>query len=209
MLALYGFAAIIVGITAMQSGFWGAVIASGFLMIAYELVKRVVTYLKKERKTSVPQNNPRGENKPNIFVKAYFWWKLDAIELNNQILNYNTLSIWKSVRKMSALLLIFSSIATIGFVISGSIASEFLVDASISAVLAIFVYRGHRWATMSAMIYWTLSKAYGIYAHSNIAMQLIWWAVYMKPLYFAYCVGRNPSVKSVSPENIQAPKESA
>jgi hypothetical protein len=43
----------------------------------------------------------------------FIWWKVDKDELTKQVKEYNSLSIWRSARKISALLLLFSAAVTV------------------------------------------------------------------------------------------------
>jgi hypothetical protein len=136
------------------------------------------------------------EKKPNRLVSTYCWWKIDEVEKLNQIANYNTLSIWKSARKSSALLLVFSGLITLGFFFAGSSTTdglEGLIDVALFFILAPFVYQGRKPALMIAMLLWTIEKLASITNHSSPVIQVIWWALYMKAFYMAYTVGRNPT----------------
>jgi hypothetical protein len=65
------------------------------------------------------------------------------------------------------------------------------VDVIIMAVLAVFIYWGHRWAMFVAMVLWTLEKALSAWVvietgrGGNVLLQVLWWCVYMHAFYLA------------------------
>jgi len=135
-------------------------------------------------------------------LHSLLWWKLDLTELDKQINQYNTLSIIKSTRGQSFLLLIFSSCFTILSILFSDLPNIDFVEVFLSLLLGYFIYRGHQWAMMSAMIFWTVEKLYPLYevyealinfSDSNsegLIMYLIWWALYMHIFYLAFNVER-------------------
>jgi hypothetical protein len=124
-----------------------------------------------------------------------FWWRIDPAEPDIQVEQYETLRFWKAARKLSVACLAFSVCTVIAFIyfkLSDSIAYW---DAGVFAVLAAFIYFGHRWAMIAAMILWTIDKGLFIAqgfdsgsAGSNPIMQIIWWAVFMHAFYLAFRV---------------------
>jgi tetratricopeptide (TPR) repeat protein len=61
--------------------------------------------------------------------------------------------------------------------------------------LGYFIYRGHQWAMISAMLFWSGEKFYQIYAglqnsatYHYFWFGLIWWAIYMRAFYLAFKV---------------------
>lgn len=122
------------------------------------------------------------------------WWLIDPTELSHQVDEYGRLNIFKSIRGQAALCLLLSVSLTIVFVLFRMVDSSAYVDAVILAVLAIFVYLGHRWAMIGAMILWTLEKGFllagSFESHSTTItghpiVQIVWWALYMHAFYFA------------------------
>jgi hypothetical protein len=82
-----------------------------------------------------------------------------------------------------------SAIATIIFVFVGWTGAWSVLDAVFFVGLGAFVYRGHRWAMICAMVFWTLEKAYGLFAKPQYAiMSVLWWTIYMQVFYMAYGV---------------------
>lgn len=117
------------------------------------------------------------------------WWKIAPDELQRQVREYDSLGMVKSARGSSAILLALSAIVTTIFVGVGWTDAWSLVDAVFFLGLGAFIFRGHRWAMICAMVFWTLEKAYGLYARPQYAiMSVIWWTVYMQAFYMAYRV---------------------
>jgi hypothetical protein len=90
-------------------------------------------------------------------------------------------------------------VATVAFIYFGMMNQTAYVDAGIAAVLAVFVYLGHRWAMIAAMVWWTIEKGYLLYdrvsanpgsAASAVVGQVIWWAIFMHFFYLAFRVER-------------------
>lgn len=125
------------------------------------------------------------------------WWQIDQEELNAQVLNYKNWGIFKSARGQSALCLLFSIAITSAFVLFKAFSVDAVGDAALMAILALFIYLGHRWAMISAMVLWTLEKGLYIAAYLNAVshgtnggatgvMQIFWWCLYMHAFYFAF-----------------------
>ncbi len=132
--------------------------------------------------------------KKNSYLSWLLWWQVDQDEVDKQVREYDDLDIWHAARKVSALLLIFSAVLTIALVFLFNWESSSLVDAVLMLFVAFFVYRGHKWAMVVAMIYWTFSKVYFLYSaysspsasQTNPIVSLIWWATYMHAFYEAF-----------------------
>jgi predicted membrane protein len=134
------------------------------------------------------------QKKKNLGYINWFNWKLEEKELKNQIENYNTLGFLKSLRKLSFALIIFSIIITLIFIAVGSLQTDAFVDVFIWAILAIFVYRGQKWAIIGAIILWTLEKGFQLYGFveggnsSTLLLPILWWAIYMDVFWKTYRV---------------------
>ena len=124
------------------------------------------------------------------------WWEIDPAELERQVAEYDSLGFFHSMRGLSVLCLSLSvalTVTLIGFRALGLGASAF-IDAAIMAILALFIYLGHRWASLAAMIIWTTEKvliAVGGLGTTHVSgamviSQLIWWAIYMHAFYFTF-----------------------
>jgi hypothetical protein len=129
------------------------------------------------------------EHSQRIRYHWIFWWKIEPDELQRQVREYDSLGMVKSARGLSAALLALSAIVTTIFVCVGWTEVWSLVDAILFLSLGAFIFRGHRWAMISAMVLWTLEKASGLYGKPQYAiMSVIWWTVYMQAFYLAYRV---------------------
>ena len=88
------------------------------------------------------------------------WWQIDPADLERQVAEYDSLGFFHSMRGLSVICLSLSvalTVTLIGFGALGLGASAF-IDAAIMAILALFIYLGHRWASLAAMIIWTTEK---------------------------------------------------
>jgi hypothetical protein len=127
-----------------------------------------------------------------------FKWKMDEEELKNQVENYATLGFFRSARKVATALMIFSAIITLIFVMAGWFPYGIWVDIVLILILALFVYKGKKWAMIVTMIYWTFSKGFQLvssfsvdnFSAGNIIMPIIWWAIFMGAFWQAYQVER-------------------
>jgi hypothetical protein len=125
----------------------------------------------------------------NVRYHWFLWWKIEPEELRRQVREYDSLGVFKSARGVSALLLVLSGAVTIIFACVGWTGPWSLVDATLFLGLGAFIYRGHRWAIICAMMFWTLEKVYQLYAKPQYAiMAILWWTIYMQAFYIAYRV---------------------
>ena len=123
----------------------------------------------------------------------FLWWKIDLAQLDEQVAQYANLSFVRSMRGISVLCLLFSMLATAAFVALGTSGPLAGIDAGLMAILALFIYLGHRWAMLAAMALWTIDKADLIIngagaLHVNAVTQIIWWTAYMHAFYFSFRV---------------------
>ena len=126
----------------------------------------------------------------NAGVDWLLWWRIDEDQLERQVREYKTLKLWQSMRGISVLLLLLSTALTVLFAsinFAGFDASAF-VDAGLMLGVALFIYFGHRWAMIAAMMLWTLEKAFGVIDSGGMGliMSVVWWAAYMHALFFAF-----------------------
>ena len=141
-------------------------------------------------------NQKSDKIKKKTSLEWLLWWRVDQEELEMQVREYKTLKITKSAKGVSLLCLLFSSILTICFVQFLHIDSSAYLDVAIMLVLGIFIYRGHRWAMIAAMLFWTSEKLLQIIEPIKInghvsgggVGMLIWWAIYMHAFYLAFKV---------------------
>jgi hypothetical protein len=121
------------------------------------------------------------------------WWRLGPSELDDQVANYDTMGWFESGRKLStALLLIYVGLT----VLAGTMRSVAIYDAVTLAIFAAFIYRGHRWAIIAAMVLWTLDRVLVAISGNGdvypviirVIGALLWWAIYMHAFYLAFRV---------------------
>lgn len=131
------------------------------------------------------------------WLRWILWWRVDANELAYQVANYNTLRIWKSAKGISALCLALSALITFIFISMKYLNSSAYADIIIFFVLAIFIYFGHKWAMLLAMLIWTYEKGYVLfigYGSASPTAQIIWWLIYMRVFYLAFTVEKGRSL---------------
>jgi len=127
------------------------------------------------------------------------WWKIRPEELQKQIAEYHTLKITQSARGISVLALLFTAALTAFFAhLKWAGLDEWSYgDAALLLFLCIFIYRGHKWAILLAMIYWTYAKAFQIYSSlgttphpvaGQLIVAIIWWSTYMHAFFLAFIV---------------------
>lgn len=134
--------------------------------------------------------------KPQSKLQWVLWWRVDQDELQDQIAKYDTLGWLDSARKLSTLCLLFSATITIAFVIFKLAPAASYFDAALFAILAAFIYHGHRWAMIAAMALWTFDKILVVWgglrtlgpSSGSIIVSFFWWAVYMHAFYLAFRV---------------------
>jgi hypothetical protein len=86
--------------------------------------------------------------------------------------------------------LLSNVLVTVGLATFTSSSNGSYVDAVLFGVLALFIYLGHRWAMIAAMVLWILEKGFLIVLSitanvpngGSAAMQILWWCVFMHPL---------------------------
>ncbi len=122
------------------------------------------------------------------------WWQIDPTELDQQVDQYGSLSLFKSMRGISVCCLLFSLALTALLIATGVADRWALVDLVIFAVLAVFIYFGHRWAMAVAMTLWTVEKLVSIADGlgggnpGTLVGQVLWWCIFMHAFYFAFRV---------------------
>lgn len=120
-------------------------------------------------------------------------------ELDKQIDQYDSLSIIKSARGQSFLLLVFSSCGTTLFILLSYLDPVNFIEVFLSLLLGYFIFRGHKWAMIIAMIFWTAERFCSLYetftnfSHSSSndrLLNIVWWTFYMHIFYVAFNVER-------------------
>lgn len=140
------------------------------------------------------------EKKSSAFEWLHWilWWQIDQNELRKEIDEYQTLKITQSARGISLLSLNLSAVvATTGIIFFNIPPTAALVSIFICLLLGNFIYRGHQWAMIAAMFFWSWDKGWQIYeklqSGSNLGsiwFGLIWWGLYMHAFYLAFRVER-------------------
>lgn len=183
---------------------------------AYE--KLIIYFLKSSEQSSQSEpkkdNNPKGSHfynqssytyktrrkeKSGSFLSWLLWWQLDQDEVDKQIAEYQSLKITQSARGLSLLLIIFSNAITTVMIMFFSWSGLAFIDVFIILILGFFIYKGHEWAMIGAMLLWSFEKICGIYdGLQNVTqssslkpvIHLISWAIYMHAFYLALKVER-------------------
>lgn len=132
------------------------------------------------------------------FWRSMFDWRMSAEELTEQVDGYATLGITKSYRKLSSMLLLFTVVLTaaLGSWLGKMDGYEIVSSVIIYMSLAIFCFRGHRWALVVAMVCWTYEKGYSILhpvsasVGGNFLTAILWWSIYMSVFWKAFAVER-------------------
>lgn len=117
------------------------------------------------------------------------WWLIDQAQLERQVVQYDALGFFTSIRGQAVLCLLLSIALTAVFVSLGIMPPSASLDAVVMAVLAAFIYFGHRWAMIAAMVLWTADKAFSLIDVLNgpgspavrAVIQVIWWCVLCTP----------------------------
>ncbi len=149
---------------------------------------------------------PAGASKsePRAPFAWILWWRVDQDTIEKQARRYNRLKIHETSRGQGALILLFSALLSTVMIVFVNHMPLGLIDVGLFLGLAVFVFLGHRWAMIGAMVLWTLEKAAqligGIYAHQYVTpfTIVIWWTVYMHIFFTAWRVEqyrrRNPDI---------------
>lgn len=109
-------------------------------------------------------------------------------EFENQLVNYYTLGITKSKKGQATLFVLGSVLITFTFAYFNVVNfDDIILGAFAYLIFALFIYKGHRWAMIGAMIMWTADKVYQI-STMNVTSPIsifFWWIALMIPLYNA------------------------
>ena len=114
-----------------------------------------------------------------------FSWKISNEEIKRQVDNYDNLRITESFRGTSVLLILGSIILTIVLAIFNVISySTLLYGVIMYLPIAYFIWRGHRWAIITAICLWTLDKGYQFFTvSSGYVPIIIWWVLFASCFY--------------------------
>jgi len=151
------------------------------------------------------------EKKIGTLVNWVLWWRTDEYELNRQVEEYNTLKTWQSARGISLLLILFSSSVTflnVLFLVSNSSA---FIDTLAFLVLGLFVYKGHKWAMVVAMLLMTINSL-SLFLETQSLVAVFMWAITMHAFYLAFRVellkSRRVKNGNIQPNSVVAVTES-
>lgn len=136
-----------------------------------------------------------------------FSWSASDEELQFQVDNYNTLP-WIETFRGSAVIFLAALLGLsimLGLLSILSLDTGTLVELVIYGISLYFIFKGHRWAIILAMILWTGDKAVQLYQISssgqdNAYIIIVWWLLVMPYLYKALKVEnlRRRSITSVA-----------
>jgi hypothetical protein len=120
------------------------------------------------------------------------WWVTDPAEIDKQVAGYTSLKPWQSARGTASLLCVFTVVVTtlLGSFLQMS-TGEIATEATIWLAVALFMYRGHRWAFVMGMILWTIEKAMLLFGSTSARapiVQIIWWTIYLNAFFLAFKV---------------------
>ena len=137
---------------------------------------------------------PKPEKKSLQWI---LWWRVDPEEIQDQGDRYQTMGWLDSARKLSVLCLLFSIVTTFLLILFKFTPWAGLFDVVLMMALAAFIYRGHRWAMIAAMLLWTLEKIGTVLAglgtlgwatSGGAVVSVFWWCLYMHASYLAFRV---------------------
>jgi hypothetical protein len=125
------------------------------------------------------------------------WWRIDKGDLDKQVAQYDTLRF--PIRKVAAALLLLSATVTMLAIDIDKLDLWSYTDVMLLTILAVFIYFGHRWAMIGAMILWTVNKgiiAYDGIEHTIISLllQVCIWYIYMRVFYFSFRVEQESKI---------------
>jgi hypothetical protein len=124
-------------------------------------------------------------------VRWILWWQIDKSDLDRQVSKYNNLTITSTIRGQAAALLLLSATTSALFIYFEKLTAWSYIDVVLFSIFATFVYYGHRWAMIFAMILWTVEKGSLIYegiGHNSGLGQIGIWCIYMHAFYFSFRV---------------------
>lgn len=98
-----------------------------------------------------------------------------------QVEEYRTLPITQSYRGIAALLTAASAGLTVVLSIFGVVSAEAALGIILYAPIAWFISRGHRWAMVAMMAFWTFEKGYQLVVRFPAGIgAILFWYLFMK-----------------------------
>jgi hypothetical protein len=134
---------------------------------------------------------PQPVNRKAQRLNWLLWWRIDQNELAEQVAQYDHLPLHRSARGIAIFCLGFTCVVSAAFATFGTFGLDESAYWGIAlyGALALFIWRGHRWAMIVAMLFWTADKALLLAGMPKYALgQIVWWALYMHAFYFAFRV---------------------
>lgn len=138
------------------------------------------------------------------FLNQLMWWKINSNTLENQIQQYKSLKIYESYKGIAAMLiggrillselvLLIQWVPDNNFIISFLRRDFGLVGLFFYLFLAIFVFKGKKWALLIMMVIETINSGFSLFRSSSLEgsfwlMIIFWWSIFMKMLYTSYRV---------------------
>src|SRR4051812_11731691 len=86
------------------------------------------------------------------------WWRVDKDDVEWQASHYADLTFGDSFKGWSAIALLLSTALSCALIAINQVSAWNFLDPLLMLSLAAFIYFGHRWAMIAAMILWTLEK---------------------------------------------------
>lgn len=120
----------------------------------------------------------------------FAFWKIDPEEFKEQIEKYDKLPFSKSSHKICAAIFVVCGSLTAIATYFDLLHSFSFIDAVIMVGLSWFMYDGKKWSFMAGMIFWTFAKIQMLATGANPATQVIFWFIFMKPLFLSYKVAK-------------------
>lgn len=136
------------------------------------------------------------------FFDSFKWWSIEAQELQEQDNKYSELKVTESYRGRAFLVVLAFSLISIVYGIVVNVPSAFITGLLVT-LLALFIYKGFRWAMLLVMIIWTIEKATTFLSSPWVSIFL--WVLVMGSLFKAWKLEgvRNQRITSLQVKRIR------
>lgn len=166
---------------------------NGFQEGVYEIILSEIKKRELGEVNKVRENNTIRKKYESKDWGGLLWWKINISDedLKDQVEQYNILKITQSARGISFLVLIFSCIITLLFIIFSDLKVVAILETIIFFIFGLLIYKGYKGAIITVMLLWTIEKLYlayeSIFVSNNISgvQHVIWWALCMRIFYIA------------------------
>ena len=177
-------------IGSFENGASDAVIVSLF---SAAVIAAIYTYFKHFYRKI---NSPEAEEERNRQKAARA--EAEAMELEDQVKNYNNLGVAKSYRKQAAIVILL--VIGLSILLGSEESAKYVVYESLLYIpLAYFVFKGHRWAMFVVFILLTLNYLFRIAEVGFSLSMVFYWGIIGIPLFRAIQVENRRRVKSLIP----------